>query len=306
MLAGLVACHSDGFQDALQRLFIRFQIRREPTFVANGRRVTVFLQNSFKIVKDFDAPAQRLAKIWRAERHHHEFLHVHGIVRVCAAIEDVHHRDGQRVPGAVARMARKIFVERLPRGNGSGACSGHRNRQDGVRTQFRFVRCAVGFDHPAIEPPLVGCVHSDHCFCNFGVHVPHGFQHSFAEIARFIAVTKLVGFMLTGRSAGRHGRAAKRAAFQANVHFDSRIAARVQYLAAVYRNDFGRHYCSLHAISKYGLKSTGILSSFHAARKRDSRSFQYASESARVLPYAPPYEVERQNPANSVGVILNE
>ena len=60
LLAGFVSRGGDGFEDAFERLFVGFQVGREAAFVADGGRVAVFLEHSLQVVKNFDAPAQRL------------------------------------------------------------------------------------------------------------------------------------------------------------------------------------------------------------------------------------------------------
>ncbi len=191
LLAGLVAGGGDGFENAFERFFVGFQIGREAAFVADGGGVAVLLQHGFQIVEDFDAPAQRFVKIRRAERHHHEFLHVDGIIGVRAAVENVHHRNGKDVGRGVARIAREIFVERLACGSGGGARGGHRDGEDGVSAEFRFVRRAVGFDHAAIERALIGGVQTGDGLRDFGVDVADGFQHALAEIVRLVAVAQV-------------------------------------------------------------------------------------------------------------------
>ena len=59
-------------------------------------------------MKHLNAHAQAVAESACAHRHHHELLHVHVVVGVTAAVDDVHHRDGQ---GAGVRAA-EVAVER--------------------------------------------------------------------------------------------------------------------------------------------------------------------------------------------------
>ena len=151
LFAGLVTGGGDGFEDALKRFLVGFQIGREAAFVADGCGVAVFFQHGFQVVEDFDAPAECFAEIRRAERHHHEFLHVHGIIGVRAAIEDIHHGDGKNVGRGVGGIFREIFVERLACGGGGSARGGHGDGEDGVRAEIGFVRRAVGFDHAVVE-----------------------------------------------------------------------------------------------------------------------------------------------------------
>ena len=103
LLAGLVAGGGDGFENALERLFVGFQIGREAAFIADGGGIAVLLEHGLQVMEHFDAPAQRFVKAGSADGHDHEFLHVHGIIGVRAAIEDVHHRDGKSVGRGIAR-----------------------------------------------------------------------------------------------------------------------------------------------------------------------------------------------------------
>src|SRR5271156_372928 len=128
LFAGFVAGGGDGFQDALESFFIRFQVGREAAFIAHGGGIAVFLQHGFQMVEDFDAPAQGFAEIGCADGHDHEFLDVYGIIGVGAAIDDVHHGGGEGVGGFVAGIAREILVEREGELRGSGAGGGQIGR----------------------------------------------------------------------------------------------------------------------------------------------------------------------------------
>ena len=245
LLAGLVSRGGDGFEYAVERFFVGFQVGREAAFVAHGGGVAVLFQHGFQMMEHFDAPAERFVKTGRAERHDHEFLHVHGVVGVRAAIQDVHHRHGKRVRGGVARIFCEIFVERLARRRCRRARGGHRDGENGVGAKFRFVRRAVGFDHAAIERALVGGIHAGDRFRDVTIDVSHGFQHALAEVMRFVTVAELDGLVLSGGSARRDGGAPDDAAFEADVSFDRGIAARIENLAAVNRDDFRGHHSPL-------------------------------------------------------------
>ena len=86
---------------------------------------------------------------------------------------------------------------------------------------------------PLIDPPLIERVHPLQLWRDALVDVPHGIQDAFLAVPLRIAVTQLDGFVLTGRSAGRHGRATARAAHQGHISFNGRITARVQNFARV-------------------------------------------------------------------------
>ena len=64
LFAGLVSRGGDGFEHALERFFVGFQVGREAAFVSDGGRVAVFLQHGFQVMEYLDAPAQRFAGSW--------------------------------------------------------------------------------------------------------------------------------------------------------------------------------------------------------------------------------------------------
>ena len=195
-------------------------------------------------MKDFDAHAQGLIKRLCAHRHGHKFLKVHGIIGVRAAIQNVHHRHGKRVAGRIARIPREIFVQRLVRRGCGRARRRHGNGEDGVGAKIAFVRRAVGLDHAAVERALVGGVEAGHRAGNLAVHVGDGFEHAFAEVARFVAIAQFDGFVLAGGRARRHCGTAERAAFKDYIRFHGGIAARIDDLPAMHPRDFRRHAAS--------------------------------------------------------------
>ena len=71
-----------------------------------------------------------------------------------AAIDDVHHRHGQRVGSGAAQVA----IERGALRHGRRARGRHGNRQDGVGAEASLVRRAVERDHRAIDFALLGGV----------------------------------------------------------------------------------------------------------------------------------------------------
>ena len=60
LLAGLVAGGGDGFENAIDGLFVRFQVGREAAFVADGGGVAALLQHGLQGVENFDAPCAGL------------------------------------------------------------------------------------------------------------------------------------------------------------------------------------------------------------------------------------------------------
>ena len=195
-------------------------------------------------MEDFDAHSQGFLKRFCAHGHGHKFLHVHGIVGMRAAIQNVHHRHGKRIAGRVARKPREIFVQRLPRSRSGRARGRHGNGEDGVRAKIPFVRRAVGFDHAVVDRSLVGGIEASYRAGNLAIHAGDGLAHALAEVARFIAIAQFDGFVLAGGRARGHCGAARCAAFEDDIRFHGRIAARIQNLPAMHPRDFRRHAAS--------------------------------------------------------------
>ena len=60
VLTGLHARLADGLEHDFDGLAIRFQVRREPAFVADAGRLPARLEDAAKRVEDFGARAERL------------------------------------------------------------------------------------------------------------------------------------------------------------------------------------------------------------------------------------------------------
>src|ERR1700722_1966078 len=254
LLARLVAGGSDCFQHAFNRLFVRFQIWCEAAFVAHRRRISVFLQHRFQVMENFHAPAQRFAKIRRADRHHHEFLHVNRIVRVRSAIDYVHHWNRQNVCRWIGRISRKIFVKRLAQLRRGCSPGGHRDRQNRVRSKLRFFRRAIGLDHFPVDRFLIRGVQAHDGLGDFRIDVVYRFLHALAHIARFVVVPQFDSFVLAGRCAGGNRAPAQRSAFNADFGFDRGIPARIYYFAAMHADNFRGHKSpmnSSHSSDRY-------------------------------------------------------
>ena len=260
MFTGGEARGGDGFEDDLQGFFVGLQIGREAAFIADGGGIAALVQDRFQVVKDLHAHAQRFGKTRCADGHDHEFLQVHGIIGVGAAIEDIHHGHGQRGGVALAGIAREIAIERQALGGRRGAGGGHGDGENGVGAQLAFVGRAVGLDHAAIERGLVADVEAFDGFGDGAVDVVDGFENAFAEIARFVAVAKLESFVFAGGGAGGHGGAAARAVREDYVGLDRGIAARIKNLPADDAGDLVRSAGGLACASRFA----GVCAGFAA------------------------------------------
>ncbi len=172
---------------------------------------------------------QRMASLKRldAQRHDHELLHVHGVVGVRAAVDDVHH-GGRQQPGADAAQ---VAEQRQPAVVGRGMGVGQRHAQDGVGAEALLVLRAVQFDHAVVEGHLVEGVHAAQLVGQLGVDVVDGLQNPLAEVFRLVAVAKFPGLVDAGAGAAGHGGAAERAVGQFHVDLDGRIAAAIEDLS---------------------------------------------------------------------------
>ena len=114
-----------------------------------------------------------------ADGHDHEFLEVDLVVGVLAAVDDVGHRHGQDAGVGTADIA----VEGQSVGRGGGLGGGQADAQDRVGTQLPLVGRAVGGDHGAVEPDLVGRIATHDDLGEHGVDVVDGLGDALAQIA---------------------------------------------------------------------------------------------------------------------------
>jgi hypothetical protein len=92
-----------------------------------------------------------------------------------------------------------------------------------------------------IEGPLVGGVEASDGAGDLGVGVVDGLEDALAEIAGFVGVAQLEGFVFTGGGAGGHSGTAQRSAAEGDFGLDGGIAAGVEDLAGVDASDLGGH-----------------------------------------------------------------
>ena len=182
-------------------------------------------------MEDLNAHAERFGKLFRAVGRDHELLHVDGVVGVRAAVDDVHHRDGQRGSGGAAEVA----VERRTLRNRGGARGRHGNGEDGIRAEPSFVARAVQRDHDAVDFGLVRGILAVQRSGDLAIDVAGRLQRAFAEVTRLVAVPQFHRFVLAGGCSGRHSRPSHTSVGEVNVRFDRRVAPRIENLSS---NDF--------------------------------------------------------------------
>ncbi len=190
-------------------------------------------------MKNFHPTAEGVAEPVKAQRHHHELLHVHVVVRVGAAVDDVHHGSGQ----PARRRAAQVSVQRQPAVVGGGVGQGERDAQNGIGPQVAFVGRAVEFDQHVIDFGLVESVETDHGIGQLLVDVGDGRGHALAAVGFVMRVPQFPGFVLALAGAAGYGGAAKGAVRQSHFYLDRGVATAVEDLSA---DNFGN--CRIHGV----------------------------------------------------------
>ena len=206
--ARLVARLLDRLQNGFERSFVGRQIGREAALITHRGAHALGAQHRFQSVEYFDAVAQRFTKARGAHRQDHELLHVHVVVSMHAAVNNIHHRHRQRELACLSVVAGNVSVERQIHVLSGGFRHGERHRQDGIGTQAGLVAGAIEFDHGAVDARLVSGVAADERIAQLAVYLGHGLRHALATIALGVVVAQLDRFSGAGRGARGRGRLA--------------------------------------------------------------------------------------------------
>ena len=226
--AGQVAGLLDGLEDILNGLLVAGKVGCKAALVTDGGGQTLGFQQRLQGVEHLGAPAQTLLEAGRTGGHDHELLHVHGVGRVRAAVQDVHHGHGQLVAGHAAQEAVQGHVQR------DGRRAGRRdgNRQNGVCTEVGLILGAVGLQHSGVHGVDVGGIHAGENLVDGGVDVLNSFADALAAEAALVAVAQLQSLKFTGGRTAGGSTAANRAVGQPYLCLDGGVAAGVDDLAA--------------------------------------------------------------------------
>ena len=175
------------------------EVGRETALVTHAGGQPALLEHRLERVVGLRAPAHRLGEGRRAYGGDHELLDVHVGVRVRAAVEDVHHRDGQHVRVRAAQVAEEL----QPGGVRGGAGHGHRHTDDRVRAEPRLARRAVKVNQRLVDEPLVVGLVAEQFVLDLLRHGVNGLGNRLAAVLG-TAVPQLDRLKSTGRRAARH------------------------------------------------------------------------------------------------------
>ena len=179
-------------------------------------------------MEDLGALTQTFAEALRADGHDHELLHIDGVGGMGAAVEDIHHGDGQPVGIRAAEETVEGDLEGVRR----SLRSRDGDREDGVRAEFGLILGAVGGYHGSVDRVGVGGVHTDESVVDDGVDIGDRLGHALAAETLLVAVAQLKRLELArGRTAGS-GTSADHAALEHDFRLDGGIAAGVDDLSA--------------------------------------------------------------------------
>jgi hypothetical protein len=219
VLARFEARCFDGLHAKIERCLGREQVWGKAALVAPTLvSVAGLLQRAFQGMEDLRPCPQGLREALRADWQDHELLKVDRIIGMGAAIDDIHHRDGQN-PGRRPHIAVKRQLACLRRRLGDG----QRHAEDRVRPEPRLVGRAVERDHRLVDFDLVLGIETANGVEDVAIDAVDSVQHALAHISGHVAVTQFDSLVSAGRSAGRHGGAAERAILQHHVDLDGRV-----------------------------------------------------------------------------------
>ncbi len=162
------------------------------------------------------------------DRTDHELLEADGGIGVSAAVDDVHHGNGEHICVA----ATDVFVEGQVEIIGSSLCNSKRNTEDGVCTEVALGIGTVDFKHLLVDCNLIEGAHTYEGFSDRAVNIGNSLEYTLTHITGLVTVAKLESLVNTGRCTRGNGSTAKCTTFKDYVYFNGGIATRVKNLAA--------------------------------------------------------------------------
>ena len=192
------------------------------------------------------AHSQRFLERSRADRHNHKLLHVNRIIRVFAAVHNVHHRHGHSLCVKAAQILVKGHIHSLCR----SLCHRHGNAQNRVCAQFCLVWCPVQRNHSLVNCNLVQSIHADDFISDNIIYIIHSILHAYAVVA-FTAIAQLHSFKRTCRRTTGYCRTPDNAFVYNHLDLDCRVPSGIQNLSCVNICNFVIAFHILFLLLKY-------------------------------------------------------
>jgi len=171
------------------------------------------VKNLLEVVEDFCSVAKGFREGRSALGHDHEFLEIDRGVRVGAAVDYVHHRDGQDLGVRSPDVAEEGQTESF----GGGFGRGQGDPEDGIGTQVAFVLGAVELPHNAVDYHLIGGVFPDDGIRNLFVDRFHSLGYAFSEVVRLVSIAQFNGFVFAGAGTAGDGGATAGTTFEVDI-----------------------------------------------------------------------------------------
>ena len=105
ILTRLVSGSFNSGHDGVQSVFRSIQSRSETTFVTDSRTQTAIVQHLLQSMEDFGPHTQTFTETASSNRTDHKFLKSDRGIRMRTTIDNIHHRDGQRLGVRTADIA---------------------------------------------------------------------------------------------------------------------------------------------------------------------------------------------------------
>jgi len=156
----------------------------------------------------------------RTGGHDHEFLDINSIIRMLAAIHDVHHWHRHLLGIGTSQISIQRHMQRACRC--PGCCHGH--SQHSIGAEMRLILGTIQLQQDGVKGRLFKYIHADHCRSDLGIHMVYRPFHSKAAIPLF-PIPEFYCLILPCRRAGRHTGPSQVFVPCQHFHFYSRIPA---------------------------------------------------------------------------------
>ncbi len=137
------------------------------------------MEHLLKIVEHLSAHTDTLLEAACADRTDHELLEADGSVRVCATVDNVHHRN--RKTASVA--ATDVFVEGEVEVIGSSLSDSKRHAKDSVCSKVALSLSSVKSEHSLVNSDLVESTHTLEGLGDRSVDISYSLLYALAHIA---------------------------------------------------------------------------------------------------------------------------